>query len=75
MTLVFVPKKFVPDTLPVTLVLDPVITPPTTDAAVVVPVTLVLDPVITPPTTDAAVTAPVTLRLVPVAAPMSGVVS
>ena len=47
--------------LPVTLTLEPVITPPTTDAAVVVPVTEVEVPVITPPTTDAAVTAPVAL--------------
>ena len=47
--------------MPVTLELDPVITPPTVEAAVTVPVTLVLDPVITPPTVEAAVTVPTAL--------------
>ena len=36
--------KFALDTLPVTLTLDPVITPPTVEAAVCVPVTLVFVP-------------------------------
>jgi hypothetical protein len=47
--------------VPVTLVEEPVITPPTTLAAVVVPVTLVEEPVITPPTTLAPLMAPVAL--------------
>ena len=58
-----------PVTLPEALTLVPVMTPPTTDAAVVVPVTLVLDPVITPPTVLAAVCVPVTELLVPVMTP------
>jgi hypothetical protein len=54
----------------------PVITPPTTEAAVVVPVTEVLEPVITPPTTLAAVTAPDTdttepSKLEPVTVPLA----
>ena len=41
--------------LPVTETLEPVITPPTIEAAVCAPVTLTLEPVITPPTVEAAV--------------------
>ena len=47
--------------VPVTLVLDPVMTPPTTDAPVTAPDTETLEPVITPPTVLAAVTVPDTL--------------
>ena len=44
-----------PVMLPLMLELEPVITPPTVEAAVAVPVTLELEPVITPPTVLAAV--------------------
>ena len=58
-------KILLPVIFPVVLNEVPVITPPTTDAAVVVPVTLVEVPVITPPTVLAAVCVPVTLEFVP----------
>ena len=65
-TVKLVPVIPAPVTAPDTDTLEPVITPPTTDALVTAPDTDTLEPVITPPTTDAAVTAPVTLTVEPV---------
>ena len=54
---------------PVTDTDEPVIIPPTVEAAVTAPVTEADDPVITPPTVDAPVTVPVTLADEPVITP------